>query len=754
MYFSRHQLQLDATMRPQILGLRPLTAPSASISEQALMAVPGRIGPALQDASRWLSSGHAIALLSLLIYAGSIFALPQVQQARYCCEQSSVAAAISNVKYGTRLGTVYAEVFNYLVIQMDKPLERALADAQTPGTGLPARPSGELFQTTRDGNGVGYPLVATVAFGLFGIHAWALIVLMLLLMAFSAASFLLRFPGPVFSGVVTLYFVALTVMLFTPLVWEPSYGINISVGGIRYFSLVAVLPSFHILLELLNWYPPQGSIAKRKGLLLGIQTALLVIAILVRGSALSLIGAICVVALTVAGRSWKVLARRKVLLENARTMGLVSIGSIALVALLVPPNYLTEGRFGTVIWQRVTESLGINPAWPFPGTNDMFDCKKYVPGGLEPGNSDNNGGCMWFDYIKKHNIPIETIQDKTFGKLYETALREAFFKLAARYPREVLETFLYYKPLMILDSIRRSLVINLHGDQTKALYPAGSRVLPYPPLAVTLLLVSLSLVPVFFGVEHVPIQDQWRIGSLTGLLALFTLPSYLAAWAMPHTSADLLLYSLMGAGLACGAGVVFIKSRLLRHAAILSGGMGHAAQIGRFPRVFTDGRGFGAWRGRGVHMMQAAGACVSKYQRVNRSNEPRGHVMTETDKPATASLSRASGGIGQFLLKTCIVGIVISACTIFVADTIITSLDKIATRSIGNLREQWAATPIGGHQFWTKIERELDHMADTASDLPPEKKQKLINDVRVIAARWRPLLDALQAEPAKPARPE
>ena len=68
------------------------------------MAVPGRIGAALQDASRWLSSGHAIALLSLLIYAGSIFALPQVQQARYCCEQSSVAAAISNVKYGTRLG--------------------------------------------------------------------------------------------------------------------------------------------------------------------------------------------------------------------------------------------------------------------------------------------------------------------------------------------------------------------------------------------------------------------------------------------------------------------------------------------------------------------------------------------------------------------------------------------------------------------------------------------------------------------------
>src|SRR5207253_803746 len=122
----------------------------------------------------------------------------------------------------------------------------------------------------------------------------------------------------------------------------------------------------------------------------------------------------------------------------------VGMSFLALIAVLVPPNYLTEGRFGTVIWQRVTESLGVNPAWPFPGANDMFDCRKQVPGGLESGASDNNGGCIWFDYIAKHNIPLETINDKTFGTLYERALREAFFKLAARYPKEVVETFVYY----------------------------------------------------------------------------------------------------------------------------------------------------------------------------------------------------------------------------------------------------------------------------------------------------------------------
>jgi hypothetical protein len=29
-------------------------------------------------------------------------------------------------------------------------------------------------------------------------------------------------------------------------------------------------------------------------------------------------------------------------------------------------------------------------------------------------------------------------------------------------------------------------------------------------------------------------------------------------------------------------------------------------------------------------------------------------------------------------------------------------------------------------------------------DLPPERKQKLVNNVRILAVRWRPLIDALQ----------
>ncbi len=529
------------------------------------MAFAAKLGAALNDVSRSVSFGAVLAILSFVIYTSTLFVLPQVRNSLYCCEQNSVAAAISNVKYGARLGSLYSGVYDYLIQQFDKPLEEALRDAQSPEVGLPAAPPGELFKTTRDGNGIGYPLVATVAFGLFGLHSWGLILMMLALMALSAAAFLRRFPGPAYRAVVTLYFTTLTFMLFTPLVWDPNYLVQIPVGGIRYFSLVGILAIFHILLELMHEHPVDAGAGKRKSGLLAIQTGILILAILVRGSALPMIGAISLVALAVFLRCRREPVQRRVLLKNCKTVGVVSAGFLALVAVLVPPNYLTEGRFGTVIWQRVTESIGVNPAWPFPGTNEMFDCKKSASVGLEGGASDNNGACIWLDYVAKHNIPIETISDKTFGVLYETAMREAFFKIAARFPGEVLRAFVYYKPQMIVEAIQRSLVINLTGDQTKAVHPKGPAVLPYPPTALVLLLGSLGAALVFFfSIDVEPTRDLWQVAGVALLSLLFTIPSYFAAWAMVHTSADLLFYSLFLVGLGVGATVMFGRSAMRR----------------------------------------------------------------------------------------------------------------------------------------------------------------------------------------------
>ena len=42
------------------------------------------------------------------------------------------------------------------------------------------------------------------------------------------------------------------------------------------------------------------------------------------------------------------------------------------------------------------------------------------------------------------------------------------------------------------------------------------------------------------------------------------------------------------------------------------------------------------------------------------------------------------------------------------------------------------------------MEGELDRMAQPGSDLPEAKKQKLLEDIRLIAAKWRPFVVEIQ----------
>lgn len=482
----------------------------------------------------------ALAALSFLIYAGLILMLPQLREARYCCEQSSVAAAASNVMYEAPFGTLYSGVFNYFITRLNEPLELTLQDIQKPQVGLPASAPGELWQTTRDGNGVGYPLVATIAFRTLGMHTWALTLVMLGLMALSSAVFLLRFSRV--AAIVLLYFVALTLLLFAPIVWNPTSAIQIAVGGIRYFSVVGVLPMFHIVLELIDPHGSKDAAGGRDLAFLAIQMAILTLVMLVRGSAVSQIGAIAVVWLALLWKYWRDRWRRRILIKDIVVMTGVGIVLLAIIAASVPRDYLTEGRFGTVVWMRVTESLGLHPAWPFPGTREMFDCKGYP--GLEKGASDNNGACIYFDYLSKRGM-MNRAGELIHSNVYETALREAFFKIAARYPIAVLKTFVYYKPLSIISSIQWSFRIRLD---------------PYPAAAVALFFMSIASVIVFFAVAPVTMSDLKRLAGVALLLALSTLPAYFAAWASPHTSIDLFFYCVLLAELVAGTIVVSLRS--------------------------------------------------------------------------------------------------------------------------------------------------------------------------------------------------
>jgi hypothetical protein len=110
------------------------------------------------------------------------------------------------------------------------------------------------------------------------------------------------------------------------------------------------------------------------------------------------------------------------------------------------------------------------------------------------------------------------------------------------------------------------------------------------------------------------------------------------------------------------------------------------------------------------------------------------------------SNSSRSGGILQFAAKTCIIAVVLSASTLFVANWIIDRLELSVARSVGAVRAEVLKMPMDGAQFWGTIERDVAWAAEPASDLPADRKRRLINDVRVIVARWRPVVDAVATE--------
>src|ERR1700730_6556758 len=72
----------------------------------------------------------ALALLAFVIYACAVFAIPQVRNTLACCESSGIAAAISNIKYDTPLGSLYSGVFNYFDGRIQEPLSQVLEQAQ------------------------------------------------------------------------------------------------------------------------------------------------------------------------------------------------------------------------------------------------------------------------------------------------------------------------------------------------------------------------------------------------------------------------------------------------------------------------------------------------------------------------------------------------------------------------------------------------------------------------------------------------
>lgn len=483
----------------------------------------------------------ALAVAAFAIYAAGALVIHQQQKDTLFQERSSLAAAMTNVYHGKRLGRVYNGILEHL-LDWSVPLETALAQVASNQIEL-----GFQRASTSDGNGIGYVVVATLSVRFLGPHPYSPVIFMLGVMAVSSAAFLLRFRDQR-AGMVVLYFVTLTVMLFSPLTWNPDFAKELAVGGIRYFSLVAILPAFHLLLECADVGPRSARLRGAALLAAGIQVVIFLLALLVRNSAMPMLAALAIGCGAVAWLNRRVPGAPRETWRKAWRMGAMAIAFVALLLITASNAYLKEGRFTETVWHRIFVSLGLHPEWPFSGLREKHDCTRHfhLRQGLLPGTDDRNGHCVVVAHIDAHPDESDFVPNATYGRYYDRILRAAFFDIAATYPRQTFETFFVIKPRMIWAAMVESFDFRPEGARMALLQAAMVVLLAYAALVapgpgVILQLAGVSL-----------------------LFAAATVPSYLAAWARPYTSSDLFFHCLLWLELAAVLAIATVARRIIR----------------------------------------------------------------------------------------------------------------------------------------------------------------------------------------------
>lgn len=474
----------------------------------------------------------ALAILSLAIYLCAALLLYQQEQggSAYIVERSSLAAAVSKVAHGTPFGAVFSDTMASFET-VDKPLN-ILIEQNVRG-----RPSGSLVPAVTDGSGLGYVVFATLAMQLFGPRLSAIIGLYFIITVMSALAFMWRYRDARLVAV-PLYFAALTVILFTPLGSDLVFSDQFSVGGIRYFSLVGILPALHIFLEITDTRDTKAARRWPNLVALGIQVVILVLATLIRmpiGVTLVALALACLAVAWSHRRDIAIVRRTLFKAAYATLLGAAVVGAL-MVSL---PKYVSEGRIVGTFWHRTFISIPqVHPEWPFGNLRERYDCTKYIPDGLTAANGvDRIGHCIWISYMLKHDIPMGTATVEIYGKRYEAALKEAFFDVLRSYPRQVLEAFTWYKQRLISRSIAQSLTFDLSG---------------FANLQIFLLLASIGTALVFAVVSSVSVRSTeiLLLGGATVMFAAFSIVPYLVAWAVPTTTAELLFFCLFALGLA------------------------------------------------------------------------------------------------------------------------------------------------------------------------------------------------------------
>jgi hypothetical protein len=488
--------------------------------------------------------GNTLTLLSLGLCAAYVWLALSVAMHRsdqYVVERTALAAAVTNVVYRQPLGMIDAGVLGAFSDQA-KPTQ-AIVDQVAKGSS-----AARSYDIAKDGYGYGYVVIASIAMRMFGTDVFAPGFLMFGLMAISSVLLVRRFPD-VGAMAVPLYFSCLSLMLFTALVYERVNADQIPVGGIRYYSLLGILPAIHLALEIAD-----SSVLTRAGYVaLGVQAGIMSLAVVVRDSARILVVSLACIALCVAFTHFRNRSRLRRSLWKTCFMTLIGAGVVAMILLAIPRAYVADGRAGSVVWHRIFAGFGADPAWPYPGIRDKYLCPD-ITDGIGGGILDANSYCVWVSYAQQHGLTAQEIYNNRYGRLYERVLRASVFDVVSEYPRQVLMTIAYYKPRLIYNYLPYK--VRLDGQSAEVKFVLFLSVL------ITLVCMQIQLLA------------SWRnLALLAGIASAFAVAQimpFLLAWAFPHTVGDLVFFLYFFVGLATaafiGALVMFIQ-----RAAILVG---------------------------------------------------------------------------------------------------------------------------------------------------------------------------------------
>jgi hypothetical protein len=455
-----------------------------------------------------------LAFTSFLLYAFGALTLHQDRSPGWSVEADfAIPIAVSYVKYGAPLGAFDLHVWESFHRRTTSVQEALSTAAQEPIS------RGGTVAFASDGDGVGMSLFTTIAMATFGINFRSLVLLYLTFVGISVISFLCRYRDQRLFAVI-LYFLAVTVMLLTPICMSQTGVQETPIGGNRYFVLAAFLPALHIFFELIESHRGDGyKLGIVNGSLLLTQAILLFAAILVRSSTGYLLGPLILVL------AWRLMNARQ---HRERFIPLASKAGILAAALAfwtlfvvaAMPAYVKSGRVLGTVWDRMFISLHYSSEWPFGNLAEVYDCTKHFPKGLSRDANDDIGHCIWWSSGLDATRPAVTMDRDINGSEYEKILRDAFFYVLGHYPRQVVNTFVYTKSTMIKNTLagawsylfelwRSAKPLQLRIVLAAQLTVFFGCIIAVMAFGLPVLDIRFAVFPVFFLLSLAPLYVAW-----------------------------------------------------------------------------------------------------------------------------------------------------------------------------------------------------------------------------------------------------